>query len=96
MYTLNEILNILQQHKPGLLKKYPISQIGVFGSYARDEASPGSDIDIAVEIIGPMGLSFISMAGEIDNLLSAKVDIVPNRSIKPEFLPTMEKDIIYI
>lgn len=32
MYTLQTILQILEQHKPMLLQKYPISGIGVFGS----------------------------------------------------------------
>jgi len=35
MYTLNAILEILRQHKPELQRKYPISKLGVFGSYAR-------------------------------------------------------------
>jgi predicted nucleotidyltransferase len=39
--------------------------MGVFGSYARGEATENSDIDIAVELSGPMGLNFVSMANEI-------------------------------
>ena len=58
MYTLEDIKRILRRHKPELLKKYPISQLGIFGSYARGEAVEGSDIDIAVEIVGPMGLQW--------------------------------------
>jgi len=96
MYTLEEIVRILRRHKPELQKKYPISQLGVFGSYARGDAAEGSDIDIAVEIIGPMGLSFIAMADEIENLFGIKVDVVPKRSIKPDYLPYVEKDIVYV
>ena len=50
-------MQILRQHKPDLQKKYPVSKLGVFGSYARGEATENSDIDIAVEINGPMGLA---------------------------------------
>ncbi|HKZ64768.1 MAG TPA: nucleotidyltransferase family protein [Chitinophagaceae bacterium] len=57
MYSLQNILQILRQHKPDLQKKYPVSKLGVFGSYARGEATENSDIDIAVEINGPMGLA---------------------------------------
>ena len=39
--------------------------MGVFGSYARGEATENSDIDIAVELSGPMGLNFVAMANEI-------------------------------
>ena len=95
MYTLQTILSKLRQHKPELLRKYPISRLGVFGSYARGEASNDSDIDIAVEITGPMGLNFVAMADEIENLFGIKTDVVPLRSIKPQYLQFVEKDIVY-
>ena len=66
MLTLQNILDILRQHKPELQRKYPVSRFGVFGSYARGEATEKSDIDIAVEIDGPMGLNFIAMADELE------------------------------
>ena len=52
MYTLETILEKLRAHKPKLPRKYPVSHIGVFGSYARGDATSNSDIDIAVEITG--------------------------------------------
>lgn len=96
MYTLKQIIKTLEQKKPELQKKYPISRLGVFGSFARGDATETSDIDIAVEIIGPMGLNFVAMANEIEDLFGTKVDVVPTRSIKPDFLPSIEKDIIYV
>jgi predicted nucleotidyltransferase len=96
MYTLEKIVQTLRQYKPNLQTKYPISQLGVFGSYARGTATEGSDIDIAVEINGPMGLNFIAMADEIEHLFEIKVDVVPKRSIKPDYLPSVEKDIVYV
>lgn len=96
MYTLNTIVEKLRQHKPELQRKYPISRIGIFGSYARGEAKEDSDIDIAVELVGPMGLNFISMANEIEGLFGIKVDVVPKRSIKPSYLSYVEKDIVYV
>ncbi|CAN5662438.1 nucleotidyltransferase family protein [soil metagenome] len=96
MLTLPIILQRLKQYKPELQRKYPVSQLGVFGSYARGEATAESDIDIAVEITGVMGLSFVAMADEIENLFGIKTDVVPKRSIKPEYLTSVEKDIIYV
>jgi len=95
MLTLQQIVNTLRQHKPELQKRYPISRLGVFGSYARGEANESSDIDIAVEITGPMGLNFVQMADEIENLFGKKTDVVPLRSIKPQYLESVKKDIIY-
>ena len=96
MYTLQHIIQILKHHKPELQKKYPLSGIGVFGSYARGEATDKSDIDIAVELSGPMGLNFVAMADEIEALFGIKTDVVPKRAIKPEYLQYVEKDIIYV
>ncbi len=96
MYTLQSILQKLRQHKPELQRKYPVGRLGVFGSYARGEATEKSDIDIAVEITGPMGLNFVAMAEEIEVLFGTKTDVVPTRSIKPEYLPFVEKDIVYV
>lgn len=96
MYTLQNILQKLRQYKPELQRKYPISRLGVFGSYARGEAVESSDIDIAVEITGSMGLNFVAMADEIEGLFGVKTDVVPLRSIKPQYLSSIEKDIVYV
>jgi predicted nucleotidyltransferase len=95
MHNLQTILTILRQHKPELQRKYPISKLGVFGSYARGEATEKSDIDIAVEITGPMGLDFVTMADEIEELFGIKTDVVPLRAIKPKYLAYVQKDIVY-
>lgn len=96
VYTREKILQTLRSNKAALQKKYPIAQLGVFGSFARDEATQSSDIDIAVEIVGPMGLNFVAMANEIEDLFGIKVDVVPTRSINPDYLPYVERDIIYV
>ncbi len=96
MYTLQNILQILRQHQPELQRKYPITRLGVFGSYARGDATEKSDIDIAVEINGKMGLNFVDMADEIEELFGIKTDVVLRRSIKPQYLPYVEKDIVYV
>ncbi len=96
MYTIDKILQTLRQHKAELQKKYPISALGIFGSYARGEATESSDIDIAVDITGPMGLNFVALANEIESLFETKVDVVPKRSIKKEYLSSVEKDIVYV
>ena len=96
MYTLESIIEKLQQHKPELQKKYPVSRLGVFGSYARGDATVESDIDIAVEISAPMGLNFVAMADEIEELFGIKTDVIPIRSVKAKYLHNIEKDIVYV
>ena len=96
MYTLQNILQILRQHKAELQRKYPVSRLWVFGSYARGEATDKSDIDIAVELSAPMGLNFVAMADELEALLGIKTDVVSKNGIKAKYLSFVEKDIVYV
>ena len=51
MYTTSQILTILKEKKAYLQGKYPISELGVFGSYARGDFNEHSDFDILVYFI---------------------------------------------
>ena len=95
MLTLQQILQTLRTNLPELQRKYPIGRLGVFGSYARGEATEQSDVDIAVEITGTMGLQFVAMADEIETLIGKKTDVVPLRAIKPQYLEYVKKDLVY-
>jgi hypothetical protein len=44
---------------------------------------------------GSMGLNFIATADEIESLFGIKTDVIPKRSIKPEYLHQVEKEIVY-
>ena len=48
--TKDEILNYLKEHKDEFEKKFGLSKIGLFGSFARDEATNNSDMDILIEL----------------------------------------------
>lgn len=96
MKSLQEITLILRQHKAELQKKYPIYNIGVFGSYARGEQTPDSDVDILVEIHPKIGLQFITLADELEQMLQLKVDLVSKKGIKQHYLPLIESELIYV
>ena len=49
----NEVLAILRYHKPRFSEQYGVTDLGVFGSVARDEAHPDSDVDIVVRMREP-------------------------------------------
>jgi len=82
--SIEEIKKIIGRHKTGLVDKYHISQIGVFGSYVRNEQKPGSDVDVLVDFSTPISLfEFIDMEEELSNLLKNKVDLVSRKALKP-------------
>ena len=84
MKTIAEIRMILAEHKNEIVEKYGVKEIGVFGSYLREEQKETSDIDILVEIKSDMSLlDFIGIKIELEEALKMKVDLVEYDTIKP-------------
>jgi len=96
MYNTQQILAILKKQKQELEKKYPISELALFGSYARGDNHEKSDIDILVDFDGRIGIGFISLAHELEDILHTKVDLVSRKGIKPKYLPFVEKNLIHV
>jgi len=96
MYDTQQILAILKKKKQDLEKKYPISELALFGSYARGDNHEKSDIDILVDFNGRIGIEFISLAHELEDIFHAKVDLVSRKGIKPKYLPFVEKNLIHV
>ena len=85
MRTLAEIKRILQTHKPYLAQKYGVTEIGVFGSYVRNEQRSDSDIDILIELERPPRISLIGLVeleDYLSNLLGVKVDVALRKNLK--------------
>ena len=90
------ILNYLKEHYSEFKSKYNVEQIGLFGSYARDEATENSDIDIFVKM-KPSLFDMVAIKEQIENDLDKKVDIIrEHKNIKPIFLKMIQKDLIYV
>lgn len=74
MKSLDDIKLILVKSKKSLKSKYKIKSLGIFGSYSRGETKEESDKDILVEFEEPIGLEFIDLADELEQILNHKVD----------------------
>lgn len=96
MYTTEEIIKTLRRYKPELQKRYPIAELGIFGSYARGEATMESDIDVLVVFDGVIGLGFIQLAFDLEDVLQLKVDLVSKKAIQAKYWPYVEKDLIHV
>lgn len=89
-----QIIEKLAASRSVLVKRYPIKRLALFGSYARDEATPGSDIDVLVEFSQPVGFQFFDLAQELERLLDHPVDLVSRNGIKPAYYAAIEPDLI--
>lgn len=85
-----------------LLIKYfedkPVFKAYLFGSFARDESNPNSDIDILVELdySKPIGLEFFQMQLDIEELLNKKVDLVTEKALSKYIRPYVDIDKVLI
>ena len=96
MSSLNQINLLLDKHKVDLKNRYNIKQLGIFGSYSRGEQQEKSDIDIFVEFEKPIGLDFVLLADELEDILKLKVDLVSKGALKPRTFDIIKKDLIYV
>jgi uncharacterized protein len=93
---LSTIQDKLRRVKPQLSKKYHVNSIGLFGSITRDDFKPESDIDIVVDFNQPIGIEFVDLADELEQLLGRKVDLVSKEGIRPKYYRAIESDILYV
>ena len=96
MPNLSEIISKIKKAKPSLAERYKVSKIGVFGSYVKNQQTPESDVDIIVEFSEPIGLDFVKLANELEEILDEKVDLVSRKAIKPKYLRYVEKELHYV
>lgn len=83
--------------KPSLNARYHVGAIGIFGSYARDDPTEASDLDVLVEFERPIGLfEFVRLENEISDRLGIDVDLVTRGSLKPRVEASVDEDIVYV
>ncbi|MEW5936538.1 MAG: nucleotidyltransferase family protein [Candidatus Thermoplasmatota archaeon] len=96
--TLTEITAILKKHEKELSRRYGIKRIGIFGSYIRNEARVGSDLDILIEFEqeADIGLlKFVEIENHLSDLLGIKVDLVEKSALKPRIGKQILKEVVY-
>ncbi len=96
MKTREQILGVLAKEMPQLARRYPIHSLALFGSYARGDFGPSSDVDLVVDVEPSVGLEFVTLADELEELLGVKVDLVSRRAISPRHWKVLESELIYV
>ena len=91
-----EIINFIKEEKTFLKENFGVLNIGLFGSYARDQHNQDSDIDFLVEFSKP---SFDYLAGlqiYMEKKFNKKIEIVRKRSLSNNrFFERIEQEAIY-
>lgn len=96
MKTREEIIRLLEGGKADLCARFPVKSLALFGSYARGDERPDSDVDIMVEVSPDIGLEFVALAHRIEHLLGTRVDLVSRRAVKAHHWKHIERELIYV
>ncbi len=97
MMIREQALAILQAHAPELRRR-GVLHAGLFGSVARDQATPASDIDILIDLMPdtPIGLfEYIAITQYLGDRFPNRVDVANRGRLKAMVRPTAEHDAVY-
>lgn len=96
MKTRLEVESELRALKPLLSQNYFVDKIGYFGSYASNEQTVNSDIDILVRFKKPIGWAFFELQELLESKLNLRVDLVTERSLKQALKPKILDSVKYL
>ncbi|HNX17061.1 MAG TPA: nucleotidyltransferase family protein [Methanoregula sp.] len=94
----NAVVKKLAAAAPVLRSRYGVERIGIFGSFARGEQRPGSDIDVLVDFAEGYATirNFVSLADYLEALFKRNVDLVTREGLDRYIRPHVEADVIWV
>jgi predicted nucleotidyltransferase len=92
----DDALGLLRTHR-GELAHYGVRSLAVFGSVARDEARPDSDVDVLVDFEGGATFDrYFGLLEYLEALLGCQVDLVTRPSVRPELRERTETEALRV
>jgi predicted nucleotidyltransferase len=93
----DDVLRILAEHKPQWVARYGLTKLGVFGSVARNEARPGSDVDVVIQTPVTDIFQLVALREEMVSLLGAEVDLVTDHAhLRAYFMDRLQREAAYV
>lgn len=97
MNRCEKLQDELADIKPLLESEYRVRELGIFGSYVRNEQTDTSDLDILVEFESPVSLfDLVRLENELTDRLGVEVDLVTRDSLKPRIKNRVTDDVVYV
>lgn len=93
--TRDELLEKLRELKPWL-EEQGIVNVRLFGSYARDEAGPDSDVDLLVDTSRPLGLEFLTTERLLGSRLGRQVEFCSAEVMHPKIRSKAEGEALAV
>jgi uncharacterized protein len=93
----DEVIGFLSAHVQELAERFGVLSLALFGSMARDDARPDSDVDVLVEFHETPGLAeYMSLKFWLEDHLGRPVDLVMKGALKPWARPVVEAETIRV
>ena len=93
----DEVLGFLAAHRQELGERFGVRSLALFGSMARNEAGPDSDVDILVELGETPGLTeYMQLKFWLEDRLGRQVDLVMKGALKSWARPIVEAEAIRV
>ena len=91
------VLKILKQKNAELSGRFGVKSLFLFGSVARNEATPASDVDLLVEFSRPVGyFGLFALQDYLENLLGCPIDLGTLDSLKPYIRERVMGELIHV
>ena len=93
--TRAEVLEKLRAHRPTLVERFGVVELAVFGSFARDEATDASDVDILVSFDAPPNWkTYFGTQFYLEDLLQRPVELATREDVRAEMRPQVEREAV--
>ncbi len=97
MINTQEVIASLTVLKPEIISRYKAKEIGLFGSFVRDEQKNDSDIDVLADFDEEADLfDLIGLAQFLEEKLNRKVDVVPKNALRKEIRESVLREVVVI
>ena len=93
MYSISDIQRIVSP----IAARYGVERMTLFGSYARGENTPDSDIDLRIDRGSVRGLQMAFLLTDLEDALKTRVDLLPTNALDKDFLSAIrgEEKLMY-
>jgi uncharacterized protein len=95
--TLDEVMAELRRLQPQLRQRYPIREMGVFGSWVRGTQKQDSDLDVLVELGDAVGLmELVGLKQDLSDAIGIEVDLVTKDALKQRIGPRILAEVVML
>ncbi len=92
-----QVIALATARRDEIVQRFGVRSLALFGSVARDEGRPDSDVDFLVEFEGPTTFDrHMGLLVYLEDLLGRRVDVITVAGLKPRLRPLIEQDLVLV